>query len=134
MEGASGIWGWGLGGRGAVVVIVLEENVGKWRYLGRESEGKSWCLLERWWWEGSKGEKGLFLRRKGSVSCMVAGGGVYIVGWRRAVVFFSGQGRTEETEREKIRLQKIYDLKIVTQICYLKQVWTKNGLKIKIKK
>ena len=40
MEGISGILGWGLEGRW-VVVIVLEEKVGKWRFLGRESEGKS---------------------------------------------------------------------------------------------
>lgn len=63
MEGIWGILGWGLGGR-EVGVIVLEEKVGKWRFLGRESRGKSW------WWGESKGGKGLFLGRKGSVSCM----------------------------------------------------------------
>ncbi|PPD88950.1 hypothetical protein GOBAR_DD14109 [Gossypium barbadense] len=63
VEGIWGNLGLGLGGR-EVGVIVLEEKVGKWRFLGRESRGKSW------WWGESKGGKGLFLGRTGSVSCM----------------------------------------------------------------
>lgn len=31
-----------------VEVFVKEEKRGKWRFLGRESEGKSWACLD-WW-------------------------------------------------------------------------------------
>lgn len=43
-EGISVIWR----GNGGSVVVLVVQNTGKWRSLGRESEVKSWCEERKW--------------------------------------------------------------------------------------
>lgn len=51
MEGICVILG-GMGGEGVVVIVLVVESEGKWmwelRFLGRESEGKSWWAERKW--------------------------------------------------------------------------------------